>query len=180
MKILYSIFFLSFCIAGYSQSEIELPLEDQYDVVTNEWLAKSAYLKTYSGVNEYCQNPAFRKSVDRLLNEIHGFDSLIVARLEDPTAYFSWNSKEEKKTMNDVLQLEEDYSMHGFVDQMRKSCLFRNEIEANADNLKRGMGVESYDGKILVLETEISKYLKKIDKLVLRVDEHLHVLHLDQ
>ncbi len=175
----------SYCLlfsVGYvslAQSEIEAPLEDQFDVVTNEWLEKSELLKNYVGINEYCQNPTFRKSVDRLLVEIHSFDSLIIAKLEDPSAYFSWDTKEEKKTLKDVHEMEAEYGMEAFVDHMREACYMRNEIESNEENLRKGMGMESYDGKILILETEVSKYLKKIDKLIVKIDEHLHVLHID-
>lgn len=162
-----------------AQSEIELPLEDQFDVVTNEWLAKSKVLKKYAGINKYCQDPAFRKSTDRLLETLHAYDSLIITKLEDPTAYFSWDTKEEKKTLKDVSELESEYSMEGFVNQMREACLMRNDIVNNEENLRRGVGMESYDGKILILETEMSKYLKKIDKLIVKIDDHLHVLHIN-
>lgn len=177
-----SFFFLSIFsfLVSFSQSEIEPPVADQFEVVTAEWLQKSAYLKTYNGINEYCQSAAFRKSIDRVLKEVHVFDSLIISKLEDPAVYFSWNAKEERKTKEDVHALELDYGMEAFIDHMRESCEFRNEIEGNADNLKRSVGMDSYDGKVLILETEMTKYLKKIDKLVTRVDDHLHVLHIDQ
>ncbi|NQZ77185.1 MAG: hypothetical protein HRT61_13960 [Ekhidna sp.] len=167
-------------IMAIGQSEIELPIEDQFDIVTNQRLDKSAYLKTFAGINEYCQNPTFRNSVDRILVAIHEYDSLVLDKLEDPTAYYGWDIKEENKTIKDVHHLEEGYSLESFVEHMRESCIFRNEIVENEENLRRGLGMESYDGKVLVLETEMTKYLRRIDRLMLRVDEHLHVLHLDQ
>lgn len=166
--------------AAFSQSAIELPIEEQFDVVMDNWLERSELLKTYAGVNEYCQNPQFRKSVDRLLKEIHTYDSLIMQKMEDPTAYFSWDSKEEKKTLKDVHELEEEYGLEAFVNHMREICTFRNDIEKDAENLRKQVGIESYDGQVLLIETDMEKYLKKIDKLVVRVDEHLHVLHIDQ
>ena len=169
-----------FGFTAIAQSEVEPPIEEQFDVVAKRWLDKSKYLKKYAGINEYCQNPAFRKSTDRILTEIHQYDSLILSKLEDPTAYFSWDIKEEKKTLKDVHQFEEAYGMEAFIDHMRESCVFRNEIESNKENLRKSVGMESYDGKILVLETEMVKYLKKIDKLILKIDDHLHVLHLEQ
>jgi len=45
--------------------------------------------------------------------------------------------------------------------------------------LEKGVGYESYDAKILLLETEAGRYLKKLDKLVLKVDDHLHVLDIN-
>lgn len=179
MKFLLLSALILFTSFGFSQSAIEPPLEDQFDVVTNDWLDKSELLKNYVGINEYCQNPAFRKSVDRLLVTIHTYDSLIISKMEDPTTYFSWDTKEEKKTLKDVHAFEDEYGMETFVNHMKEACLMRNEIEANEENLRRGVGMESYDGKVLILETEMSKYLKKIDKLIVKIDEHLHVLHID-
>ncbi len=177
MRLFYLCLIISF--GSFAQSEIEIPLEDQFDVVTEAWLKKSEVLKTYSGINEYCQNPTIRKSIDRLLVEIHSYDSLIISKMEDPTAYFNWNTKEEKKTLKDLHEMEGDYGMKDFVSHMREACIYRNEIEENAENLRRGVGMESYDGKVLIIETEMTKYLKKIDKLIVKIDEHLHVLHIN-
>ena len=171
---------LIYTTSSFGQSEIELPIEEQFDVVAIKWLDKSKFLKTYNGVNEYCQNPSFRKSVDRVLSEIHSYDSLILSKMGDPKAYFSWNKKEEKKTLADVKQMEIAYGMDEFVNHMREMCVFRNEIEAKADELRNGVGVESYDAKILLLETDMTRFMNKVDRLVLKIDDHLHVLHIDQ
>ncbi|MEM0940722.1 MAG: hypothetical protein AAF600_15605 [Bacteroidota bacterium] len=175
-----TIFMLSFipCLS-YSQSAIELPVADQFDVVAIEWIEKTKFLKTYRGVNEYCQNPTFRKSVDQLLTTIHTYDSLIISKLDDPTSYLGWNTKEEKKTRSDIESFENEYYLKDFIAEMRDACLFRNDIEANADNLKNGVGYESYDAKVLVLETEVARYLNKIDRLILKIDDHLHKLKMD-
>ncbi|MBC6401388.1 MAG: hypothetical protein GDA42_10585 [Ekhidna sp.] len=175
-----SFIFLTFLfISSFGQSEIELPIKEQFDVVTMEWIDKSEYLKTYSGINEYCQNPVFRKSVDRVLTSIHQYDSLIISTLNDPTAYFNWDAKEERKTLSDIASMETGYSTHAFIDKMRDACIFRNEIESNAKNLRNGVGYESYDAKIVLLETDVIRYLNKIDKLVVKINDHLHVLDID-
>ena len=179
MKKVLNLLILISSINCFAQSAVELPLVDQFDVITNEWLEKSRVLKKYVGINEYCQNPTFRKSTDRLLKAIHEYDSLIISKMEDPTTYFSWDTKEEKKTLKDVHELEDEFGMLSFVDHMREACLIRNDIESNEENLRRGVGMDSYDGQILILETEMSKYLKKIDKLIVKIDEHLHVLHIE-
>ena len=162
--------------SSFSQSEIELPLKEQFDIVTMEWIDTSEYLKTYSGINEYCQNPTFRESVDRVLTSIHQYDSLIISTLNDPASYFAWDAKEMRKTLSDVSSMEIEYDTYAFMDKMRSTCLFRNEIEANAENLRNGVAHESYDAKVLVLETETIRYLKKMDRLVLKINAHLHVL----
>jgi len=177
LKTLLLAFVLPFSLAA--QYGDELPIDDQFDLLAGEWLQKSEILHTYAGVNEYCQNPSFRAETDQILKEIHHYDSLIIKKLSDPTSYFAYNAKEEKKTLKDIIELESEFSFDNFLNQMRSSCEFRNEIESNAKTLKNGNGFESYDGKILVLETEIAKYLNKIDRLVLRVDNHIHVLEVE-
>ncbi len=165
---------------GYSQSAIEPLIEDQFDVVTLNWIDKSEALKTYEGISAYCRKPLYRKSVNQLLAVIHEYDSLILSKMDDQSSYLRWNKKEEKKTLSDVKNLEEQYGMKAFDKHMREACAFRREIESNEESLKNGLGDESYDAKVLVLETGQNRYFKKIDKLVLRIDEHLHVLHIDK
>lgn len=178
LKFILTPFFALVWFAAVAQSTVEPPIEDQFDVVTEEWLSKSSFLKTYPGIDEYCQNPVFRKSVNRLLVQVHQYDSIIVATLDDPTAYLGWKMKEEKKTRADIEDFEADYSLTAFIEEMRAACQFRNEIEANADKLRNGVGYESYDAKVLLVETEITRYLNKVDKLIVRIDEHLHMLDL--
>ena len=180
MKKVLCLCLLTLSLYSFSQSKIEPPIEDQFDIAALDWIEKSVFLKTYSGVNEYCKNPQFRKSVDGTLTVIHTYDSLILSRMKDPTSYLSWNRKEEKKTFSDIYEMEIQYGMDAFVDHMKEACIFRNEIEANAENLKRGVGVESYDSKILLLETDVTRFLNRLDRLVLKIDDHLHVLHIDQ
>jgi hypothetical protein len=114
-----------------------------------------------------------------LLKEVHHYDSLILFSINDQQDYLSWNPKEEKKTFKDINELETEFSQTQFIAHMRETCDFKKEIETHKNELKNGIGVESYDGKILLLETHIRRYLGKIDKLVLKMDDHLHVLHID-
>lgn len=178
MRIVLVIILFVTYLSSFGQSEA--PIEDQFDKVTIQWLDKSKFLKTFEGINEYCQNPTFRNSVDKLLATIHSYDSLVISKMEDPLDYFNWDSKEEHKTLRDVYAFEEEYGMPAFIEHMRETCTYRNEIVNNEQNLRRGVGMESYDGKVLIIETEMTKYLKKIDKLMIRIDDHLHVLHIDQ
>ncbi|MBV6647584.1 MAG: hypothetical protein KI790_19155 [Cyclobacteriaceae bacterium] len=172
-----SFFFTSIC---WSQEVDQLlHIEDRFDLVASDWLEKSGQLKTYVGVNNYCASPSYRSEVDDVLGILHHYDSTILSKMNDPQDYLSWNPKEEKKTLKDIAEMQETYGVDNFVEQMRKTCSFRNEIEQNAEDLRSGVGAESYDAKILVLETELRRYLNKIDRLVLRIDDHLHVLHID-
>jgi len=176
MKNIFFLFYLTTVFFTNAQSAVEAPLKDQFDYISLDWLEKSERLKTYAGIDEYCQSTTFRSTVNNLLDEIHAYDSMIIAKLNDPTSYLDYNTKEERKTLSDIESLESEFGTDAFIDKMRESCVFRNEIERNADNLRNGVGYESYDAKVMVLETDVSRYLKKIDKLILKVDDHLHVL----
>lgn len=176
MKSILSLILLFTCISSFSQAGSEIPIKEQFDYVALNWLGESESLKSYAGIDKYCQSPEYRASVNSLLDEIHGFDSLILSKLSDPTSYLNFNAKEERKTFSDIKSMESEYGTKNFVKKMRESCAFRNEIEANADDLKNGVGYESYDAKVMLLETDMVRYLKKVDKLILKIDDHLHVL----
>jgi len=153
-------------------------LEAEYASTKNQWLTESALLSQYEGVNEYCKDPDYRASVDDILNEMHHLDSLIMQRVNDPTLALSMDYKEQKKTLKDISKLETEYSTQDFVEQMRSTCKFRNEIEDEAELLKNGLGADSYDARVLVLETEIQRYLAHIDKLAVKIEDHLHYLYI--
>ncbi|MGB3465107.1 MAG: hypothetical protein WBA74_07550 [Cyclobacteriaceae bacterium] len=166
--------------SAFSQSEIEPPIADQFDNVTLDWVDKSGELKTYEGISNYCKKPQYRKSVNQILNIVHTYDSLILAELEDTSDYLNWDKKEEKKTLSDIENMEADYGMKEFDKHMRKVCVSRREIETNKEDLKNGLGTESYDAQIMVLEQSQVRYFNRIDKLILKIDEHLHVLNIDR
>ena len=135
-------------------------------------------MKGYEGISSYCRNVEFRSSVNDLIKEVHHYDSLILDKINDPVASLSMDYREQGKTYKDILKLETEYSSKAFVQHMREACSFRRDIEKNKERLKGGVGTESYDAQILILETETQRYLKHIDKLVSKVDDHLHFLYL--
>jgi len=163
---------------AYAQSDVEVPVRDQFDEVTMDWLSTSSTLSTYAGITSYCRNPEFRASVDQLLVTIHHYDSLLLDKLEEDNIVIAVHKREQKKAQHDIQELEEAYSMRAFHRIMKDACAFRYEIEKNKELLD-GVGFDSYDGKVLVLEADVSRYLKKIDKLMVRLDENIHVLELE-
>jgi hypothetical protein len=164
---------------GQIQDKNQL-LEDEFDELVGIWLEKSGQLKTYQGVNEYCLNPDFRKNVNETLGLIHHYDSLILNKLNEPSKSSGDKLKEEKKVLKNLSELESGYSVIGFIAHLRSTCLFRNDIERDSEKLKNGVADESYDGKILILEAELRSYLQRIDRLVLRIDDNLHLLHITE
>lgn len=165
-----------FSLSGFAQ--YDEAIEDDFDLLTEEWLERSSDLSGYTGISSYCRSAEFRKSVNDLIIEVHHYDSLILDKMNDPVASLSMDFKEQAKTYKDIFKLESEYSTKNFIQHMKETCEFRREIERDKKRLQGGVGTDSYDAQILVLETETQRYLKHIDKLVSKVDDHLHFLYL--
>ncbi len=170
---------LTFCIWSFtSGAQEEMSIEDHFASLTESWLERSDLLHEYAGINHYCQSPEFRESVNSVLDGLHHYDSLLMEKMKDPVVALSLDYREQKKTIKDIAKLETGYSSKDFLEHMRETCKFRNEIEKNADRLRNDSGPESYDGKVLVLETDVQRYLNHIDKLVVKIESHLHYLYI--
>lgn len=155
-------------------------VEEHFDMLTSEWLRVSGDLKTYDGLSFFCGDPAFRDHTIGILSQIHHYDSLVLELFTSGAAAVSEvNKKTQRHTIKDIEAFEEKYSVKAFMNHLRESCGTRNEIERNKDELQKASGMYSYDGQILLIETEIRKYLKHIDKVVIALDDHVHMLHLD-
>lgn len=162
-----------------AQHEVPVSLEDQYDAITAEWLSQSGQLKTYSGLTDICTDAEYRKQTIEILSIIHHYDSLVLDALNDPANIMKIDHKEYASSMKDITKFETEYGVRSFISHLKTSCETRLDLERNKEDLRKESGQYSYDGQILVLETEIRKYLKHLDKKVIRIDDHLHLLHLE-
>lgn len=153
-------------------------IEEEFDALAGDWLEQSGNLKTYQGIKEYCTNRDFRSRVDQTLKSIHHYDSMIISRLIYHDSDDKWDYKEEKKTFKDIYALEDDFSVKHFDKHMSEACDLRRRIAKGDELVEDELGVASKDAQVLILEAELRNYLHKIDKLVLRIDDHLHVLHI--
>lgn len=170
------VFFLSqHCIA-----QTAVNIEDDFDLLTAEWLSASGELKTYNGLDRFCTSPDFRETTLDVLDLLHHYDSLVLEILLDPSYDLEISHREYKHTIKDIQEFEEEYSIKDFVAFLRKSCGTRNDLERNKEDLIKESGMYSYDGQILVLETQLRQFLKHIDKKVIAIDDHLHLIHVDQ
>lgn len=179
LLLLLSAFYLSVTVSAQDTSKNKL-IEDQFDDLASSWLEESGRLKTYQGVQQYCANKEYRQSVDATMQKIHWYDSLILSKLTDHDTYVKWNQKQEKKAVKDISEMENDFGIKQFHEHMRETCRFRNQIEKGDQEVSAELGVDAHDGQVLIFESLLRKYLNKIDKLVLRIDDHLHVLHVDR
>jgi hypothetical protein len=168
-------------VAGsVAQSSDAVSIEEEYDFLTGQWLEVSGELKTYSGLASYCKQPEFRKHTAHILELLHHYDSLVLDILTDPTSQLHVSKKEQQKTIKDIEKFEEKYSLKNFSALLKESCRTYKDLEKNKDDLVKESGMYSYDGQILILETQLRKFLTSIDKRVVAIDDHIHLIHPDQ
>lgn len=171
---------LSFSVKGFSQTYVAVNVEEEYDFLTNHWLKMSADISHYYGLSAFCTNSEYRTYTIEVLKLLHHYDSLVLDLLKDPTAAIDISSHEYKKTMKDIEKFEGDYDLKEFIAFLRESCITRNELERDKENLKNEVGMYSYDGQVMMLETEVNKFLNKIDKRILSINKHIHHIHPDK
>lgn len=179
------ILFLSLTFIGtvlYAQDATEeqkMSLEQEFDDLVTEWETLSADLSTYSGLKSYCTIDAYRANVVSTLGVIHHYDSLVLEIITDPTEMALLDDKEQKATRKEIEKFENEYSTTAFMIKLKDECKFRREIEHDKKYSKNDIGANSYDGQILLLETDLKKYIKHIDSRVEHIDKHVHKLHID-
>jgi hypothetical protein len=169
----------AFTWAFSQEQQVEEKIEEHYDEMTESWLFVSEELKSYEGLQRFCTNKEFRYSTIDLIKEIHHYDSLIFSLITELSLYNEISDKDYKTMLKSLEKFEGKYTIKDFIDHLRDSCLERVEIEKNQDELEKDYANESYDGRRLVLMTDIEKYLNHIDKRILDIDEHLHLINLD-
>ncbi|MEP0984111.1 hypothetical protein [Ekhidna sp.] len=179
-KVIYQVSVLAALILGSLTSLKAQNVEDQYEELTNKWLEVSLALKNYDGLSQFCQNPEFREYSITILRDLHHFDSVIIDFLHEPTTELLIGKKEYQKTLKDINNFEVKYSNQAFLNFLRESCITRNDLEKNKEELKKDIGMNSFDGQVLVLESGLSKYLKHIDKRILAIEKHMHMIHPDR
>ncbi|MEQ6121440.1 hypothetical protein [Reichenbachiella sp. MALMAid0571] len=155
-------------------------IEEEYDHLTAQWLEVSGELKTYSGLTTFCKNPEYSTHTVKILETLHHYDSLVLDIMENNAISQDVNHKELKKTSKDITKFETEYGIKAFIEFLKESCNTRKDLEKNKKELMKDSGMYSYDGQLLVLETQLRKFLLHIDKRIVSIDDHLHMIHPDQ
>jgi hypothetical protein len=177
IRIHISVLIILFGSLAYAQ---DFTIEEKYDRLTEEWLEVSADLKRYEGLSTFCVSEEFRTYTTNILKEMHHYDSVVMGFLLEPDAEELIGHHEYKATMHEIGQFEEEYGIKNFMSFLREGCVTRNDLEKNKADLQNEVGMYSYDGQIVVLETDIHRFLKHIDKKVVSIDKHLHKIHPDR
>ncbi len=168
---------IKYSASGFGQI---ITIEETYDRLTAQWLKISDVLKDYQGLSEFCVDPDFRSYTKEVLTQIHHYDSVVLDFLNEPGTEALIGHHEYKKTMKDISKFEGKYSIKAFYDFLNESCITRNGLERDRDELELNSGIDSYDGQIVVLQADVNKFLKHIDRRVVAIDEHLHRIHPDR
>lgn len=165
---------------AHAQSYVTIDIEEEYDFLTTQWLKVSDDLSHYGGLSAFCTSSEYRTYTLELLELLHHYDSVVLDMLKSPTNDLDISSKEFKKTMKDIAKFEQEYDVRGFISFLRESCVTRNELERDKQDLKKEVGMYSYDGQVMMLETDLQKFMKKIDKRIVAINEHVHKIHPNQ
>ena len=159
-------------VGMYGQSLEEV--EKNYSLLTEEWLKISYQLKSYEGLAAYCKDPANKKYTSHVLSSLHHYDSVLLLLMDDPS--LTLDQKEYKKTVKEIEGFEAKYSMKRTNEMLSETCIERRSLERDKSDLEKDIGIYSYDGQVLNLETMLQRYLHHIDKKVVMIEEHLHMI----
>lgn len=155
----------------------EVGIVKQFDNLVLRWDLMSTELGTYEGLTKYCTDKQYQQEVITTLNEIHHYDTLLYQKLSQK-ARFSDNS-ELKKTLAQIEEFETEFKGPSFMKKLQDECVGRREIEKGYEETKNDIGMNSYDGQVLVLETDLHKYVVHITKLMDHIKEHVHHLRIE-
>lgn len=180
IKTIFVIFYLATIDFTYAQSFVTINIEEEYEYLTDQWLVISEDLTHYGGLSAFCTSEEYRIYTLDILNLLHHYDSVVLDLLKNPTSDIDVSSKEYRKTMSDIAKFEEEYDVKGFISFLKESCLSRRDLEKNKDDLKKEVGIYSYDGQVMMLETDLNKFMKHITKRIVAINDHVHKIHPSQ
>ncbi len=146
-------------------------VEANYNRLTNEWLKISGQLKSYEGLSEYCQNADFKSYTGYVLGTIHRYDSVLLAQINHPSS--NLRSKEAQKITKEIAAFERKHSMRDFNNVFAENCTDWRKMESTKSRTYSASGVHSFDSQVLNLEMILYRYLNRIDKKLISLEDHL-------
>ncbi|WP_339789291.1 MAG: hypothetical protein ACMVP2_27250 [Imperialibacter sp.] len=168
----------SACITGLSaQSTDSVSIVKKFDELVLKWDLLAVELGQYEGLDKYCTDKSYQDNVIKTLEEIHHYDTLLYQTLAKKARYDK--SAEIKKTLKQIEEFETEYKGPSFLKKLHDECVGRREIEKDYKETRNDIGMNSYDGQVLVLEADLNKYVQHITRLMDHIEEHIHHLHLE-
>ncbi|MEQ9467651.1 MAG: hypothetical protein RLN88_09575 [Ekhidna sp.] len=180
IKTLFITVFVASIAQASAQSFVTIDIEEEYEDLTNQWLTISEDLSHYGGLSAFCSSEEYRTYTMDILNLLHHYDSVVLDLLKNPTLDIDISSKEYRKTMSDIAKFEEEYDLKGFISFLKESCITRRDLEKDKEDLKKEVGMYSYDGQVMMLETDLNKFMHRINKRIVAINDHVHKIHPSQ
>lgn len=150
-----------FSLDSSAQDGEETDLVKETQAALEEWEGYAEVLSTYKGLSQYCRDNKFRDNVIITLNNIHHYDSLVLNKVND------------KHTTKDILEFEHKYSAGNFRSHLKKECKERREVEKSKRDGSGAFGADSYEAQKLIVETEVSRYINHVNKVVVHIEHDL-------
>ena len=155
--------------------EVGARIVEELDVLDEKWHEVEDVIGTYDGLRLYCGDNRYRSAVNRLLEDIHHYDTLLYDILEKKASLEGANL-ELRITLKEISEIEGKYKPRNFVHKLNEDCREMRDIEKNKKKLLLDIQMDSYDGRALIVDNDIYSYLHHITRLVDLVDKHAHHL----
>lgn len=152
-------------------------IEDEYRFVTEKWLEVSDNLKEYEGLSDYCNNEDYQRFTMEILTLLHEYNDVVYEILTDPYTDKYSSQQEYAKILKDIKKFESKEVREAFKEFMDDNCAFLGDLEADKNHLTKRSTRYSFSGQLYVMETMIYRFLKRIDKRVVSIDDSIHLIH---
>ncbi len=164
---------LAFMLSTDRLKAQEVDIEREHDILSYQWIYISNEMKTYDGLANYCKQPKYRHYTSEVLESIHYYDSIVLDMIKYPRPEIALNQKELKRVVKDITQFGIDYDPLSVVSYLEESCDFRKQLERDKKELKKRFGAHSYNARLLVFETGLTRYLRGMDKRILEINDYI-------
>jgi len=160
-----------------SQNHAVGSIEKQYEYLTDKWLEISDEIKEYKGLSKYCNDPGYQQNSIIVLESLHHYNAVVFEILNDSTTDKYSGQKAFKNTLKDIEKFESSHKSEKFISFMNDNCDYIQELETNKMKLLKQSQMYSFDGRIFILETMLYRFMKRIDKKIVSIDDNIHMIH---
>ncbi len=137
----------------------------EFESIVTEWKAMSKDISVYEGLLKYCDDQAYRDEVDALLGGIHHYDTLMYRILIKKRDQYADN-KEIQQTLKKIQKIEHKFKPSHFHRHLNNDCHKSKKLEKNRDALKNDLHMNSYQGQIFLIESDMQQYTNRITRMV--------------
>ena len=151
--------------SSFAQEDIVKIIDD----LTVTWDAKAEDLKSYDKLKDLCRDRGYRTDIFDLLDKIHHYDTTLYNTVT--SKYDASKDKEARATLDDIENLEREYTTRAFRKFIHQECNEYNMVENSF-----GKEGEEYELERKRVESELVKYVTSITSQIDLIDEHVHHL----